>query len=68
VVPVLAQIFAVYEGTRNIKWRRQPEDIRRIKQGFMAKYQLPACLLAVDGSLIPQRTPTREQANQDQDS
>jgi hypothetical protein len=68
VVPVLRQIFTVNENTKNIKWPRQPDDIRRTKQGFMAKYQLPGCLLAVDGSLIPQRKPTREQANQDQDS
>jgi hypothetical protein len=68
VVPVLRQIFAVKEKTKNTKWPRQPDDIRRSKQGFMGNYQLPGCLLAVDGSLIPQRMPTREQANQDQDS
>jgi hypothetical protein len=37
-VPVLRQIFAVNNNTQK-KWPRQPDDIRRTKQGFMAKYQ-----------------------------
>jgi hypothetical protein len=36
--------------------------------GFSKKFQLPGCLGAIDGSLIPQRKPTKQQANQDTDS
>jgi hypothetical protein len=36
--------------------------------GFKDRFRLPGCLGAIDGSLISQRKPTKEQANQDTES
>jgi hypothetical protein len=37
-------------------------------KGFRDECGVPGCVGAIDGSLIPQRKPTKEQANQDTDS
>jgi hypothetical protein len=67
-VQALRRVLLEEEATRNIRWPKEAEDQRRVMQGFRNRFQLPGCIGAIDGSLIPQRKPTKEQANQDTDS
>jgi hypothetical protein len=67
-VDVLRKVFIENTATKNIKWPREPADQRRVMQGFRDRCKVPGCLVAIDGSLIPMRKPTEQQANQDADS
>lgn len=67
-VRVLRRIFLVAPATKNINWPKQEHEQKAVMAGFKDKYKLPGCLGTIDGSLIPQRKPTKKQANQDTDS
>jgi hypothetical protein len=67
-VRALAHIFTKDGDSKHILWPSTPAAQQEVMNGFKRKYQLPGCLGAIDGSLIPQRKPTKEQANQDADS
>jgi hypothetical protein len=67
-VRALRRVLFEEEATKNIRWPKEAEDQRRVMQGFRNRFQLPGCIGAIDGSIIPQRKPTKVQANQDTDS
>jgi hypothetical protein len=68
VVRALQDIFVRNADTKNILWPKEDDEQVRVMDGFKKRFQLPGCIGAVDGSLIPQRKPTKEQANQDSGS
>jgi DDE superfamily endonuclease len=68
IVKVLANIFLRNEDTRNIKFPKEAEHLKATVGAFYNRYHLPGCAGAIDGSLIQQRKPTKQQANQDTDS
>jgi hypothetical protein len=64
-VDTLRKVFICNPETKNIRWPVDPVDQERVMQGFRDNCKVPGCLGAIDGSLIPMRKPTKEQANQD---
>jgi hypothetical protein len=67
-VRALAHLFTKDGDSKNTLWPSTPAAQQQVMNGFRMKYQLPGCLGAIHGSLIPQRKPAKEQANQDADS
>jgi hypothetical protein len=65
---VLDWLFCESAQFKNIKWPSDEESEQRVMKGFRDECGVPGCVGAIDGSLIPQRKPTKEQANQDTDS
>jgi hypothetical protein len=68
VVRARSYIFLEQDETKNIRWPKEADEQRRVMAEFRSSFGVPGCLGAIDGCLIPQRKPTREQANQDTDS
>jgi hypothetical protein len=68
VVRALQDIFVRKANTQTILWSKEDDEQVRVIDGFKKRFQLPGCIGAVDSSLIPQRKPTKEQANQDSGS
>jgi hypothetical protein len=68
VVRALQDIFVLNANTKNILWPKEDDEQVCVMDRFKKRCQLPGCIGAVDGSLIPQRKSTKEQANQDSDS
>jgi hypothetical protein len=68
VVSALREIFVGNAYTRNIVWSKEEDQQVSVMDEFKRRLQLPSYIGAVDCSLIPQRKPTKEQANQDSDS
>jgi hypothetical protein len=56
------------DETKCVRWPKTEAQQVLVMDRFMNAYELPGCLGAIDGSLIPQRKPTKAQANQDADS
>lgn len=70
VKPVLAALehaLLVVPETKQIRFPRAAAEQRRVVREFKNNWKLPA-VGAVDGSLIPQRKPSREQAQGDSDA
>jgi hypothetical protein len=67
-VDALRKVFILTPETNNIRRPVDPVDQERVMQGFRDNCKVPGCLGAIDGSLIPMRKPTKDQANQDADS
>jgi hypothetical protein len=67
-VNTFRKVFILTPETKNIRWPVDPEDQERVMQGFRDECRVPGCLGAIDGSLIPMKKPTKQQANQDADS
>jgi hypothetical protein len=67
-VRALRYVFLEKAETKNICWPKTDVEQLRVMQGFRTAYGVPGCLGVIDGSLIPQRKPTKAQANQDADS
>jgi hypothetical protein len=65
VVRALREIFVGNANTRNIVWPKAEDKQVSVMDGFKRRFPMPGCIGAVDGSLIPQRKPTKEQTNQD---
>lgn len=64
----LRMVLLEDRDTRTILWPKEKEAQEEVMNTFLQKYRLPGCIGAIDGSLIPMRKPTKEQANQDTDS
>jgi hypothetical protein len=67
-VRALRRVFLAEEATKNILWPKEAAAQQKVMQGFKDRFHIPGCIGAIDWTLIPQRKPTREQANQDTDS
>jgi hypothetical protein len=65
---VLDWLFCKSAQIKDIKWPSDEESKQRVMKGFRDKCWVPGCVGAIDGSLVPQRKPTKEQAKQDTDS
>jgi hypothetical protein len=65
---VVRHLFLVNPPTKNIRWPRDETAQATVMQGFKDRCKVPGCLGAIDGSLIPMKKPSRQQANQDSDS
>jgi hypothetical protein len=67
-VSVLRWLFIINPATKIIKWPKEVEEQQRVMKGFRDRCNVPGCIGAIDGSLIPMKKPTKQQANQDSDS
>jgi hypothetical protein len=64
-VSVLDWLFGESPGCKNINWPVDKESECRVMKGFRDRCGVPGCVGAIEGSLIPQRKSTKEQAHQD---
>jgi hypothetical protein len=54
--------------TKKIRWPRTDVALLATCDRFQTKYGLPGCMGAIDGSVIPMKKPTHEQAGGDADA
>jgi hypothetical protein len=57
VYSVLYELLFQSPATQLIKWPQEPAAHQATVDGFNSKYGVPGCAGAVDGSLIPVKSP-----------
>jgi hypothetical protein len=64
-VHALQTVFIDNSETKNIRFASGVQELAEIMAGFQKRYKLPGVIGALDGTLVPQKKPAKEQSGGD---